>query len=227
MAKESIFSGYTDPILLPLKLIMAMLGFFFLTLLFGWFIECLGVLVDFWDQPGVEHSQYLIDEELKQLLVSAEEINNGDKIQKIGGSLFQTINYYIFDWTGLGGLINFVVSKNIFGISPALEILTNIINLTILRTIVAIWYGATYLLVCIAGVLNGIHTRNVRIQCAAPVSGKIFGFAARMMPFTLFLPPMFYIAVPYKTDPSLVLGLPAIMFAVFVSVAISRYKPVI
>lgn len=196
---------------------IAIISALFISALISYLIEVLGMLFDWWDLPGVLHSQKMVEQELvhlnDRLDKSVIEWASGVTVKEI----FDNTIGYVEDGLSWLGLMSFANSNATGGFGAYLGAMANMILLTAMRFMVFVFALPLFGIWGYVGFIIGVFERDKRRAGIGRESGAIFQASRKLVPLSLAIPFFAYLAWPNSIDPLFII----FPFAVFLGIAIA------
>jgi hypothetical protein len=205
---------------LPVVIVSALL----ISALVSFIIEAAGIAFNWWEEPGVLHSQRMVEQEIyylndrleKNILEPLSGVTVKEAFDRTVGNVASAI-----DWIGLGG---YGRSNATGGFGAYLGAAANMILLTCIRFLVFVFALVLYLLFGYVGLSIGLLERDKRKAGGGRESGTIFQFARSCVPISIALPLFLYLAWPNSIDPVWIMFPFAASFGVAVAYMAASYK---
>ncbi|MAD89079.1 MAG: hypothetical protein CMK64_05200 [Pseudoalteromonas sp.] len=185
-------------------------------------IEVLGIMFEWWLEPGIKHSQIMLQNELEYLRITlaknAITYFSGVSVQ----ALFDNSVGRIFVFFNDIGLLEQTQYKD--GIGVYIGAVVNIFLITFMRFFVFLFSFPLYLIFGYVAFSIGIFERDKRRAGGGRESGTIFQLAkssvAPSISFALFI----YLAWPDSINPVFVFFPSAVVFAISIAYMTASYK---
>jgi hypothetical protein len=205
---------------LPFVILSALL----ISALVSFVIEAAGIAFDWWDEPGVLHSQKMVEQEIyylndrleKNILEPLTGVTVQDAFEKTVGNVAKFIN-----WIGLG---SYGKSQADGGFGAYIGAAANMIILTCIRFLVFIFALVLYVLFGWVGLSIGLLERDKRKAGGGRESGTIFQLARACVPISIALPLFLYLTWPNSIDPVWIMFPFAAGFGLAVAYMAASYK---
>ncbi len=213
--------GFFETLLtLPFAIISAIL----ISALVSFIIEATGMWFEWWVEPGVLHSQKMVEQELMYL---------NDRLDKTilepitGITVQQTFEYTVGKlFSGLQwlGLAQFGYGQHYGGPAAYLGAAVNMLMLTVIRFMVFVFALVLYVLFGWVGFTIGLLERDKRRAGGGRESGTVFQTARNLVPFSVVVPMIIYLSWPNSIDPVWVMWPAAACFGIAVAYMVASYK---
>lgn len=180
-------------------------------------IEAVGMLFDFWDEPGVLHSQIMVEKELEHLNHRLDK----SVIESISGiSVKEIFDFTVgtfAEWFRWLGLLSYAQGNISGGFGAYVGALVNMLLLTFMRFMVFVFALPLFGLWAYVGFIVGVFERDKRKAGIGRESGALFNASRKTVPLGIAIPFFLYLAWPQSIDPLFIIY----PFAVFLGVVIA------
>jgi hypothetical protein len=213
--------GFFETILtLPFAITYAI----FISAFISFLIEATGIWFEWWNEPGVLHSQIMVEQELVYL---------NDRLDKTilepitGITVQQAFEYTVgklFDGLQWLGLAQFGYGQHVGGPAAYLGAAVNMLVLTVIRFMVFVFALVLYVLFGWVGFTIGLLERDKRRAGGGRESGTVFQTARNLVPVSVVVPMMIYLSWPNSIDPVWVMWPASAFFGIAVAYMVASYK---
>ena len=205
---------------LPFLMIKALL----ISAVISFIIEALGIAFNWWDEPGVLHSQKMVQQEIlylndrlnKNLLEPITGVTVKQAFDVTVGNVARAVS-----WIGLG---QYGQNPSVNGVGTYLGAAANMIILTCIRFLVFMFALVLYVFFGWVGFTIGLLERDKRKAGGGRESGTIFQLAKSCVPISVGLPLILYLAWPNSIDPVWIMFPFAASFGIAVAYMAASYK---
>ncbi len=221
--------------------IMQIIIFFMLTLFFSIIIEWVGMAADYWDEPGVKHSEKMLIQELSYLNEDFKRSAIVNKPAQFARSFADSFYQVTFVATGMQSAVIWLATptpatqRKMAGFRKKLHryyliaeryILASMVVIQIfaVRLSVLILAFPAFVLLAMLGMVDGLVQRDIRRWSGGRESSFVYHWAKKILYPSLILPWIIYLAMPVSVHPNLIVLPFAILFAVSVTVMASTFK---
>ncbi|KZN63376.1 DUF4400 domain-containing protein [Pseudoalteromonas luteoviolacea] len=185
-------------------------------------IEVLGIMFDWWAEPGIKHSQIMLQSEVEYLRVTLAK----NAITYVSGlsvqTLFDSSIGKIFVFFNSVGLLEQTQYKD--GIGVYVGAVLNIFLITFLRFFVFLFSFPLYLIFGYVAFSVGIFERDKRRAGGGRESGTIFQLAKSSIAPSISVALFIYLAWPDSINPVFVFFPSAVVFAISIAYMTASYK---
>jgi hypothetical protein len=220
-AGEDSKRGFVSTVLtLPVAIVMAI----FISSLVSFIIEAVGMAAGWWVEPGVLHSQKMVEQELmylndrleKTILEPFTGLTVQQSFQYTVGKLVEFLDYI--------GIAKYGSGEYYGGPAAYLGAAVNMLILTFIRFLVFIFSLVLYVLFGWVGFSIGLLERDKRRSGGGRESGTIFQLARSVVPVSIVVPMILYLSWPNSIDPVFIMFPAAAVFGVAVAYMTASYK---
>ncbi|GEA09122.1 integrating conjugative element membrane protein [Alteromonas sp. KUL42] len=203
---------------------IAIVSALFLSAFISYLIEAVGMFFEWWDLPGVLHSQKMVVSELgylnDRLDKSVIEWMSGVSVKEVFDSSVGSVAEF-FGFIGVG---EYAQGDYRGGIGAYIGAFVNIVILTFIRFLVFVFALPLFFINAWVGFVIGAFERDKRRAGIGRESGAIFQFTRRSVPFTVGIPLFLYLAWPDSIDPLFIIYPFAAFFGIMVAYATASYR---
>ncbi len=221
--------------------IMQIIIFFILTLFFSIIIEWVGMATDYWEEPGIQHSEKMLVQELSYLNEDFKRSAIVDKPVQFARSFADNFYEITVVSTGLQSVVIWLATptaaspERLAGLRNKLhdyyKIAENyifasivVIQIFAVRLAVLILAFPAFVLLAMLGLVDGLVQRDIRRWSGGRESSFVYHWAKKFLYPSLILPWIIYLAMPVSVHPNLIVLPFAVLFAVSVTVMASTFK---
>lgn len=205
---------------LPLHILFAI----FVSAFISFIIEALGIWFGWWDQPGVLHSQSMVEQEIiylnDRLHKSVLEPVSGITVQQS----FEYVLGKVVGFFEFLGVAHYGKGDYYGGFGAYVGAAVNMFILTVLRFMVFVFSLVLYLFFGWVGLSVGILERDKRRAGLGRESGTIFQISRSMVPISVVVPMIIYMSYPDSIDPVFIMWPAAAVFGVSVAYMAASFK---
>jgi len=226
---------------LTLTRIMQLLIFLIMTLLFSISIEWLGMATDYWQEPGIQHSEKMLTQELRYLNEDFKRSVIVDKPATFAKNFADRFYHITFKTTGIQSAViwlatptpetqhktaNFRKKCHDYYLVAENYILAAMVVTQIFAVRLAVLTLAipAFVLLAMLGLIDGLVQRDIRRWSGGRESSFVYHWAKKVLYPSLILPWIIYLAMPVSVHPNLIVLPFAVLFAVSVTVMASTFK---
>ena len=221
------------------KRFMQVLLFLLLTLLFSIVIEWAGMAINFWDEPGANHSATMLEKELSYLNNDFKQSVLVEQPLSFSQQFANQFYIYTFEKTGVKSVVLWLATppnlieasgfrKKLHGfylsMAEYIQALATVIQIFAVRLAVLILALPAFILLSITGLIDGLVQRDIRRWSAGRESSFKYHWAKIFLYPSLILPWILYLAMPTSIHPNYIVLPFAFLFAVSVTVMASTFK---
>ena len=221
--------------------LMQLFFFLLMTLLFSIIIEWLGMATKYWEQPGIEHSEKMLAQELSYLNEDFKRSVIVEQPVEFAKNFADRFYQVTFIATGMksaviwmatptpatarrtGGVRKTLHDVYLLAESYILAVMT-VIQVFAVRLAVLILAIPAFVLLALLGLIDGLVQRDIRRWSGGRESSFVYHWAKKILYPSLILPWIIYLAMPVSVHPNLIVLPFAVLFAVSVMVMASTFK---
>ncbi len=215
--------------------------FLVLTLLFSIMIEWIGMATDFWDEPGLQHSEKMLIQELIYLNNDFKRSAIVEKPAQFAGNF--AINFYelTFKKTGIQSAVRWLAKPtqatktrsarlrrrmHAYYVLAEQYILASMLVTKIFAVRLAVLLLAfpAFILLALVGLVDGLVQRDIRRWCGGRESSFVYHWAKKSLYPFLILPWIIYLAMPESIHPNLIVLPFAVCFSISVTIMAATFK---
>ena len=215
------------------------LVFLLLTLLFSILIEWLGIATQYWDEPGTQHSETMLQQELGYLNQDFHRSVLVAKPVRFAKSFADHFYALLFKDTGIEkgvialatptpGLNDGAVRRRLRqGYQMTRDyILAAMVVTQIFAVRLAVLTLAlpAFVLLALMGLTDGLVQRDIRRWCGGRESSFVYHWAKKILYPSLVLPWIIYLAMPESVHPNWIVLPFAVLFAISIRLMASTFK---
>jgi integrating conjugative element membrane protein (TIGR03747 family) len=218
---------------------MQVIVFMLLTLFFSVLIEWLGMATDYWDEPGTQHSEKMLAQEISYLNEDFKRSAIVEQPAQFARHFADNFYDITFRKTRIQAAIiwlatptqttqtgrfrkrlhaTYLLAENYI---LAAMIVTQIFAV---RLAVLILAFPVFILLALLGLIDGLVQRDIRRWSGGRESSFVYHWAKKSLYPFLILPWILYLAMPVSVHPNLIVLPFAVLFAVSVMVMSSTFK---
>ena len=217
-----------------LSLITKAIFLLFMSLFFSIMMEWIGMTF-FWDEPGSEHAQAMLNTEIKYLDQDFRRSLITSSPARFAKELADNSYYYLFEWTGLVRFFQWAASKptsELHGYAHLIAtklwdyILAMIAVTQVFAVRLAILILATpvFVLALVAGFTDGLVQRDLRRWGGGRESAFLYHHAKKVIVPALLSAWVVYLSMPFSVHPSFIIVPFTLMAAIAVAVSSATFK---
>lgn len=219
-------------------LIQAIL-FLFMTLLLSILIEWAGMATDFWEQPGSQHSQSLLQQELGYLNQDFRRSVLVEQPMQFAQRFADQFYRLMFKQTGIETVIITIATPTpnhneshfrrrlryyYHQTEEYILAAMTITQLFAVRLAVLTLALPAFMLLAAFGLIDGLVQRDIRRWSGGRESSFVYHWAKRILYPSLILPWIIYLAMPDSIHPNAIVLPFALLFAIAVRIMASTFK---
>lgn len=205
---------------LPFRLLIVVLISIVLSILIEW----AGIYNRWWDLPGSEHAQFVMQTEMgyldsqftRSMLVS-------DPLTWASETLVQ-LNDWLFVKTGIIAWASTEHSGWLQGTSTYAMAAIYVTLMTLVRCVILVLTTPLFFLAALVGMVDGLVMRDLRKFGAGQESAFIYHHAKRLVSPIFITGWLIYLSLPFSIHPNLFLIPCALLFGLMVAVTTSTFK---
>ena len=221
--------------------LMQLFFFLLMTLLFSILIEWLGMATKYWEQPGIEHSEKMLAQELSYLNEDFKRSAIVEKPATFAKNFADRFYHITFQATGIQSAVIWLATPTPATTSRTGSIRTTlhdtyllaeryilaamiVIQIFAVRLAVLILAFPAFVLLALLGLIDGLVQRDIRRWSGGRESSFVYHWAKKILYPSLILPWIIYLAMPVSVHPNLIVLPFAVLFAISVMVMASTFK---
>lgn len=227
-AQQGIIGGTFTIIV---KLFFALL----LALLFSIVVEWVGMSF-FWDEPGSEHAQKMLEIEIEYLNKDFRQSILTSSPAQFAREMADTSYYYLFEWTGLIRFVEWagneppqnrlhqyaqVIATSLWDYVLAMIAVTQVFAVRLAILILAM---PVFILALIAGATDGLVQRDLRRWGGGRESSFLYHHAKKVIFPALLSAWVVYLAMPISVHPSLIIVPFTLMAGIATAISTATFK---
>ncbi|MBS3952481.1 MAG: TIGR03747 family integrating conjugative element membrane protein [Methylomicrobium sp.] len=213
--------------------------FLLMTLCFSILLEWLGMATGFWQAPGSQHSERMLEEELRVLNDDFQRsvivAQPADFARRFADQCYDLT----FHKTGLQAGVIWLATPTA-GVNDQpfrrrlhaayqqvhayIEAAINVIRIFAVRLAVLTLALPAFILLALLGLTDGLVQRDIRRWSGGRESSFVYHWAKKLIYPALITPWILYLAIPDSIHPNLIVLPFAVLFAVSVRVMASTFK---
>jgi len=213
--------------------------FMLLTLFFSILVEWAGMALNYWDPPGFQHSEAMLEKELGYLNQDFKRSVIVEKPAEFARRFADSFYDWTFKKTGIQSAIVWLARpvpgvedrpfrKRLHQIFTAIqEYIVAAITVTqifAVRLAILILAFPAFILLALVGLIDGLVQRDIRRWSGGRESSFVYHWAKRVLYPSLILPWIIYLAIPESVHPNYIVLPFAVLFAISVTVMASTFK---
>ncbi|CCE23779.1 TIGR03747 family integrating conjugative element membrane protein [Methylotuvimicrobium alcaliphilum] len=209
-----------------------------LTLVFSIVIEWVGMATGFWDEPGVDHSERMLQQELQYLNRDFRQSAIVESPMRYAERFSQNFYDLTFKKTGIQSAIIWLAiptqassgqfRKSLHRLFQMVEAYVlaamTVTQIFGVRLAVLTLAMPAFVLLGATGLVDGLVQRDIRRWSGGRESSFVYHWAKKALYPSLILPWIVYLAMPVSVHPNLVVLPFAVLFAVSLLVMSSTFK---
>ena len=227
-AQKGIISG-------TFSVIAKMFFALFMALMFSIVVEWVGMTF-FWDEPGSEHAQKMLEIEIEYLNQDFRKSIVTSSPARFAREMADTSYYYLFEWTGLIRFFQWAgsatpesrlhqyahhIATTLWDYILAMIAVTQVFAVRLSILILAI---PVILLALIAGFTDGLVQRDLRRWGGGRESSFLYHHAKKVILPAIISAWVVYLAMPFSVHPSLIIVPFTLMAGIAMAVTTSTFK---
>ena len=221
--------------------LMQLFFFLLMTLLFSIIIEWLGMATKYWEQPGIEHSEKMLAQELSYLNEDFKRSAIVEKPATFAKNFADRFYHITFQATGIQSAViwlatptpatqhktagfrkkchdYYLVAENYI---LAAMVVTQIFAVRLAVLTLAI---PAFVLLAMLGLIDGLVQRDIRRWSGGRESSFVYHWAKKSLYPFLILPWIIYLAMPESIHPNLIVLPFAVCFSISVTIMAATFK---
>lgn len=218
--------------------VLQIVMYLILTLVFSIVIEWVGMAIGWWDEPGVRHSERMLQQELQYLNRDFRQSAIVKSPMRFAERFSQNFYDLTFKKTGIQSAVIWLATPTQTRsgqFRKSLHRLFQMVEAYVLaaRTVTQI-FGVrlavltlampAFVLLGATGLVDGLVQRDIRRWSGGRESSFVYHWAKKALYPSLILPWIVYLAMPVSVHPNLVVLPFAVLFAVSLLVMSSTFK---
>ncbi len=226
---------------LTITRLLQVIFFFIMTLFFSIVIEWIGMATEYWEEPGVEHSEQMLVQELNYLNEDFKRSVIVDQPMAFAKNFADSFYHATFVATGMKSAVIWLATptpitaektkgfrSTLHGYYQVVEdyvfAAMIVIQIFAVRLAVLILAFPVFILLALLGLIDGLVQRDIRRWSGGRESSFVYHWAKKILYPSLILPWIIYLAMPVSVHPNLVVLPFAVLFAISVTVMASTFK---
>ncbi len=217
-----------------LSLITKIFFILILSLFFSIAVEWVGMTF-FWDQPGSEHAQGMLNTEIEYLDQDFRRSLITSSPARFARELADTSYYYLFEWTGLMKFFQWASSEPTSQLQGYAHLIATtlwdyilamiaVTQVFAVRLAILILATPVFVLALVAGFTDGLVQRDLRRWGGGRESAFLYHHAKKVVVPSLISAWVVYLSMPFSVHPSLIIVPFTLMAAIAVAVSSATFK---
>ncbi|MGR9052267.1 MAG: TIGR03747 family integrating conjugative element membrane protein [Gammaproteobacteria bacterium] len=218
--------------------LMTLLAFAVMTLLFSIATEWIGIATQFWDEPGTQHSELMLRQELEYLNRDFRQSAIVEQPVRFARGFANAFYDATINKTGVRSAVIWLATpddyssstlrRGIKSIYRYMEVYVlsafTVMQLFAVRLAVLTLAMPAFVMLAAIGLIDGLVQRDIRRWSGGRESSFVYHWAKKILYPSFILPWIVYLGIPISIHPNFVVLPFAILFSVSVWVMSSSFK---